>query len=98
MDRSAAATLRVAALRLAAVWAATERPETAYQEKQRERDPRLSASAAAIEGSRLRRRPRPILMTSFAFLFGALPLLLDTGSGAEMRQALGTAGSFGTLG
>ena len=43
-------------------------------------------------------RLRPILMTSFAFIFGVVPLVLATGAGAEMRQALGTAVFFGMLG
>ena len=51
---------------------------------------------AAIEASRL--RLRPILMTSFAFILGVLPLVLAKGAGAEMRQALGTAVFFGMLG
>ena len=37
-------------------------------------------------------------MTSFAFIFGVLPLVLSSGAGAEMRQALGTAVFFGMLG
>ena len=45
-----------------------------------------------------RSRLRPILMTSFAFIFGVIPLAIATGPGAEMRQALGTAVSFGMLG
>ena len=51
---------------------------------------------AAVEACRL--RLRPILMTSFAFIFGVLPLVLSKGAGAEMRQALGTAVFFGMLG
>jgi hydrophobic/amphiphilic exporter-1 (mainly G- bacteria), HAE1 family len=51
---------------------------------------------AAVEACRL--RLRPILMTSFAFIFGVLPLMIATGPGAEMRQALGTAVFFGMLG
>jgi HAE1 family hydrophobic/amphiphilic exporter-1 len=43
-------------------------------------------------------RLRPILMTSFAFIFGVLPLVLATGPGAEMRRALGTAVFFGMAG
>ena len=43
-------------------------------------------------------RLRPILMTSFAFIFGVLPLAIAVGAGAEMRQALGTAVFFGMLG
>jgi multidrug efflux pump len=51
---------------------------------------------AAIEAARL--RLRPILMTSFAFILGVVPLVLARGAGAEMRQALGTAVFFGMLG
>jgi hydrophobe/amphiphile efflux-1 (HAE1) family protein len=51
---------------------------------------------AAIEACRL--RLRPILMTSFAFILGVLPLVLATGAGAEMRNALGTAVFYGMLG
>jgi multidrug efflux pump subunit AcrB len=43
-------------------------------------------------------RLRPILMTSFAFIFGVVPLAIATGAGAEMRQSLGTAVFFGMLG
>jgi multidrug efflux pump subunit AcrB len=49
-----------------------------------------------VEASRL--RLRPILMTSFAFIFGVTPLLLAVGAGAEMRRALGTAVFSGMLG
>jgi multidrug efflux pump subunit AcrB len=51
---------------------------------------------AAIEASRL--RLRPILMTSFAFTLGVLPLVNAVGPGAEMRQALGTAVFSGMIG
>lgn len=51
---------------------------------------------AAVEAVRI--RLRPILMTSFAFILGVLPLLLATGAGAEMRQALGTSVFSGMLG
>ncbi|MGO4713820.1 efflux RND transporter permease subunit [Bradyrhizobium sp. 2TAF24] len=51
---------------------------------------------AVIEACRL--RLRPILMTSFAFILGVLPLVLSSGSGAEMRQAVGVAVFFGMLG
>jgi multidrug efflux pump len=51
---------------------------------------------AAVEACHL--RLRPILMTSFAFVLGVLPLVLASGAGAEMRQALGTAVFFGMLG
>jgi HAE1 family hydrophobic/amphiphilic exporter-1 len=37
-------------------------------------------------------------MTSFAFIFGVVPLALATGAGSEMRQSLGTAVFFGMLG
>ncbi|MBY4898563.1 efflux RND transporter permease subunit [Cupriavidus sp. AU9028] len=51
---------------------------------------------AAIEASRL--RLRPILMTSFAFIMGVVPLVLSSGAGAEMRQAMGIAVFAGMLG
>ena len=51
---------------------------------------------AAVEACRI--RLRPILMTSVAFIFGVLPLLIATGPGAEMRQALGTAVFSGMIG
>ena len=43
-------------------------------------------------------RLRPILMTSFAFIMGVVPLAIGTGAGAEMRQSLGTAVFSGMLG
>lgn len=52
--------------------------------------------AAAIEASQL--RLRPILMTSFAFIMGVLPLVLSHGAGSEMRQAIGIAVFSGMLG
>jgi multidrug efflux pump len=51
---------------------------------------------AAIEASRL--RLRPILMTSFAFIMGVVPLVYSTGAGAEMRQAMGIAVFSGMIG
>ena len=51
---------------------------------------------AVLEASRL--RLRPILMTSFAFAFGVLPMMLSKGAGAEMRQSIGTAVFFGMVG
>ena len=51
---------------------------------------------AAVEAAKL--RLRPILMTSFAFILGVIPLMTAEGAGAEMRQALGTAVFFGMLG
>jgi hydrophobic/amphiphilic exporter-1 (mainly G- bacteria), HAE1 family len=43
---------------------------------------------AAVEGARL--RFRPVMMTSFAFIFGLLPLVIATGAGALSRRAVGT--------
>ncbi|RFC41106.1 MAG: gold/copper resistance efflux pump [Candidatus Nitrotoga sp. CP45] len=55
-----------------------------------------SAQDAVIEACRL--RLRPILMTSLAFIAGVVPLVLATGAGAEMRQAMGIAVFAGMLG
>jgi len=55
-------------------------------------DRRTAAENAA------RTRLRPILMTSFAFILGVVPLAIATGAGAEMRQSLGTTVFFGMLG
>jgi hydrophobic/amphiphilic exporter-1 (mainly G- bacteria), HAE1 family len=52
-------------------------------------------TAAALHGARL--RLRPILMTSFAFLLGCVPLWLATGAGAASRQILGTVVVAGML-
>jgi len=52
--------------------------------------------AAAVEAARL--RLRPILMTSFAFIFGVVPLVWAVGAGAELRQTLGTAVFSGMIG
>lgn len=51
---------------------------------------------ATVEAARL--RLRPILMTSFAFILGVLPLVLSQGAGAEMRRTLGTAVFAGMIG
>jgi HAE1 family hydrophobic/amphiphilic exporter-1 len=51
---------------------------------------------AAIEAART--RLRPILMTSFAFILGVIPLAFARGAGAELRQALGVAVFFGMIG
>lgn len=59
-------------------------------------DKGYSVWEAATEAARL--RLRPILMTSFAFILGVLPLVLATGAGAEMRQALGVAVFSGMIG
>ena len=50
---------------------------------------------AALDGAKL--RLRPILMTSFAFILGTVPLAVATGAGAGARIALGTAVVFGML-
>ncbi|HEY3777704.1 MAG TPA: multidrug efflux RND transporter permease subunit [Rhizomicrobium sp.] len=52
--------------------------------------------AAAMEAARL--RLRPILMTSFAFIMGVVPLVLSFGAGAEMRHAMGITVFFGMVG
>jgi multidrug efflux pump subunit AcrB len=51
---------------------------------------------AVLDASRL--RLRPVLMTSFAFIMGVVPLATATGAGAEMRQAMGVAVFSGMLG
>ncbi len=51
---------------------------------------------ATVEAARL--RLRPIVMTSFAFILGVVPLMLGTGAGAEMRRSLGTAVFSGMIG
>ncbi len=56
----------------------------------------LDRFAAAEEASRI--RLRPILMTSFSFILGVLPLVLAQGAGAEARRVLGTAVFSGMLG
>jgi multidrug efflux pump len=51
---------------------------------------------ATLQAARL--RLRPILMTSFAFILGVVPLVVATGAGAEMRRSLGLAVFSGMLG
>lgn len=63
--------------------------------KQQE-DEGKSRVEAAVEACRL--RLRPILMTAFSFILGVIPLLIATGAGSEMRQALGTAVFSGMVG
>jgi multidrug efflux pump len=60
------------------------------------REQGADVQAAVIEACQL--RLRPILMTSFAFILGVVPLVFATGAGAEMRRALGTAVFSGMLG
>jgi multidrug efflux pump len=56
----------------------------------------VSRWQATLEACRL--RLRPIIMTSFAFIFGVVPLVIAEGAGAEMRRSLGTAVFAGMLG
>jgi len=64
--------------------------------KQAEEEQGMSVVDAAVYAART--RLRPILMTSFAFILGAVPLVIAKGAGAELRQALGTAVFFGMAG
>jgi multidrug efflux pump subunit AcrB len=64
--------------------------------RQGEEQDGLTPAQAAVQAART--RLRPILMTSFAFILGSVPLVIATGAGAELRQALGTAVCFGMLG
>src|SRR2546430_3326580 len=48
----------------------------------------LSITEAAVEATR--RRFRPIVMTSFAFILGVVPLMVASGAGAASQQAIGT--------
>ena len=56
----------------------------------------MSPLDAVLEACRL--RLRPILMTSFAFIMGVVPLVFSSGAGAEMRHAMGVAVFSGMLG
>jgi hydrophobe/amphiphile efflux-1 (HAE1) family protein len=64
--------------------------------RQGEQQDGLTPAEAAVQAAKT--RLRPILMTSFAFILGSVPLVIATGAGAELRQALGTAVCFGMLG
>ncbi|KOA71215.1 efflux RND transporter permease subunit [Pantoea sp. CFSAN033090] len=55
----------------------------------------MSLSAAALSAAKI--RLRPILMTSFAFIAGIMPLAFSTGAGANSRIAIGTGIVGGTL-
>jgi HAE1 family hydrophobic/amphiphilic exporter-1 len=66
--------------------------EFARQGEEEGLSPREAAEQAAHQ------RLRPILMTSIAFILGVLPLVISSGPGSEMRQALGIAVFFGMIG
>jgi HAE1 family hydrophobic/amphiphilic exporter-1 len=55
----------------------------------------MSIREAAVSGAKM--RLRPILMTSFAFIFGLLPLMLTTGAGANGNHSIGTSAVGGML-
>jgi multidrug efflux pump len=61
-----------------------------------QRESGVPRAQATLEACKL--RFRPIIMTSFAFILGVVPLVLSEGAGAEMRRALGTAVFAGMLG
>jgi multidrug efflux pump len=61
-----------------------------------QRESGKSRFEAALAACQL--RLRPIIMTSFAFIFGVIPLMISVGAGAEMRRTLGTAVFAGMLG
>ena len=61
-----------------------------------QREAGVSSREAILEACRL--RLRPILMTSFAFILGVVPLVIASGAGAEMRRTLGIAVFSGMLG
>jgi hydrophobe/amphiphile efflux-1 (HAE1) family protein len=64
--------------------------------KQAEEQDGLNPVDAVVQGAQM--RLRPILMTSFAFILGVVPLVIAGGPGAELRQALGTAVFSGMIG
>jgi len=61
-----------------------------------QRESGVARRQATLEACRL--RLRPIMMTSFAFILGVVPLVIAEGAGAEMRRTLGTAVFSGMLG
>jgi len=61
-----------------------------------QREAGLGREEATLAACKL--RLRPILMTSFAFILGVMPLVVATGAGAEMRRPLGTTVFWGMLG
>lgn len=56
----------------------------------------MDARSAVLEAARM--RLRPILMTSFAFIMGVIPLVLAQGAGAEVRHAMGVTVFAGMIG
>jgi multidrug efflux pump len=64
--------------------------------RERRKTAGVSTFQAAVEASTS--RFRPIVMTSFAFILGVLPLVISSGAGAEMRRTLGTAVFSGMIG
>src|SRR5665213_454354 len=64
--------------------------------KHLQEDRGMDATAAVLEAARL--RLRPILMTSFAFIMGVIPLVLAQGAGAEVRHAMGVTVFAGMIG
>ena len=65
-----------------------------FAKQRQERGEEIVSATATASQNRL----RPILMTSFAFILGVLPLAFSLSSGSELRQPLGTAVMFGMLG
>jgi multidrug efflux pump len=61
-----------------------------------QREEGISTAEATLAACQL--RLRPIIMTSFAFILGVVPLMVSEGAGAEMRRTLGTAVFAGMLG
>jgi multidrug efflux pump len=61
-----------------------------------QRESGVPRAQATLDACKL--RLRPIIMTSFAFILGVVPLVISHGAGAEMRRTLGTAVFSGMLG
>jgi HAE1 family hydrophobic/amphiphilic exporter-1 len=70
-------------------WVAAKNPILIVEFAKRESERGNSVMEAALTGARL--RLRPILMTAFAFILGAVPLMIASGAGAKSRQILGTS-------
>jgi hydrophobe/amphiphile efflux-1 (HAE1) family protein len=64
--------------------------------KHLQEDRGMDATSAVLEAARM--RLRPILMTSFAFIMGVIPLVLAQGAGAEVRHAMGVTVFAGMIG